>query len=796
MSLRFAYFCVFVFGTYIRVGFSQQANELAITTANTTIKMDSGEEETLIAGSMVAIDNVLAGNRGLRVAAERVYLADDASKNEELIVGVISASNVVSPENAVSLFSQRLSSDDSDASSLFGRGNAYVCIREVTKAIDDFDRAIAQQPDSPTFLVRRAETLRRVKRLQAAAADIQKSLRLAPDMVPALLTRARIRGDMGEFASGIEDCQAAIKINTASFGAYRCQGCLHIMQGDMAAAKADYAKHVQLSSKHLGAWFDPVDETNLHSGGPISTAKAQAEGKLTEADRANLTRVMDSIASIRERLLLKAICGKYKGRERFAFDDLNAALRLRVAAPVELRLRYCLAVKLLEARKYLDANERLTDAIRYATDSPHSAVTGLGTPQLLVERSRTWIAMEKLQLAIDDCTEAIRRDPANIPALLTRGTCLGNAHRFDEAIADFDRVTQLDSECLLGYFGRATTKGMQGDRTGAIADVTIILSSGNAPIDLLKRALTFRATAASELRSFDSAIADLSQVIEMDSENFEAYRFRGACWSELNELDKALVDFDSALKISPRHPVILNQKGVVLHRKGDFDGAMIVFNEAEMSAPRMSQTFCNRVRTWLAKDETDKALSDGDKAVLLDPKSALPLLNRGLAWGAKHEIAKALKDFDDAIKIDPSNAAAYRYRGVLRLDAGGLEKATEDFNKAIELKPDDPRTCIVVARFRATCEDPVYRDAKNAIKLATKACEATHWKIASYIETLSMAFAADGRFDEAIKNLQLAMSMEPMLLVKHRTAILALYEKNLPYFQNSFVEVNENDLTP
>ncbi|HEY4260584.1 MAG TPA: tetratricopeptide repeat protein [Schlesneria sp.] len=779
----------------IRTSFSQQSNELAIVSNETTITTISGDAETLRVGSIIAIEAVLADNSGFLAAAERVYLIDGSTKNDDIIIGVVPRLNVVTPDKAISVFNQRLLSKDEDVPSLLGRGNAYICIREVTKGLEDFNRAIGQQPDNPVLFVRRAETLRRIKSYEAAAADSEKAIALAPDMVPALLARARIRSDVGQFALGIEDCESALRINPNSFGAYRCQGCLHILQGDLAAAHADYVRHSQLSAKHVGR-LEPKDETNLVQNSVKPSVNLQSEAKTRERDWPHWTAVMDSIPCIRERFLLRTICGKFEGRERSAFDDVNAALQLRITPSMELRLRHSVSTRLLDAKKYSEANKSLSESIRFAVDTANASGPGLSIPQLLVERSRSWIAMERIQFAIADCTEAIRLDSSMVPALILRGACLRNIGNFDGAIADYDRATDLNPNCLPGHFGRAVTKGMQGDSKGAIADATIVLNSQDIPPELLKSTLKVRATAAAEIRAFDDAIADLSRLIESDSSDIDAHRMRISCWLEKGEIDNALSGCDLALRTSPQHPVLLNCRGLTLHRKSDFDEAITSFNLAQRCAPGMSVTYCNRALTWLAKGETDKALSDCDEAVLIDPKSPVPLLYRGLTFGARHEITMALKNFDRAIELNPSIAAAYRCRGILRLEAGGLEKATEDFKKAIELHPTDPRTCNAVARFRASCGDPKYCDAKEAIDLATRACQLTEWKVAAYIETLSVAFAADGNFDGATKQLQRAIDMDPTHLAKKRLAMMAQYKKNIPYHQNDMEWLNVNDVTP
>ena len=117
------------------------------------------------------------------------------------------------------------------------------------------------------------------------------------------------------------------------------------------------------------------------------------------------------------------------------------------------------------------------------------------------------------------------------------------------------------------------------------------------------------------------------------------------------------------------------------------------------------------------KKEMDKAIADSSEAIRLDPRMALAYANRGMAWQKKGQYDKALGDLNEAVRLDPRNA----------LGCNGL------------------------AWFRATCPDAKYRDGKQAVELATHACELTGWKAAYELGTLAAAYAEAGDFDAAAK---------------------------------------------
>jgi tetratricopeptide (TPR) repeat protein len=108
-------------------------------------------------------------------------------------------------------------------------------------------------------------------------------------------------------------------------------------------------------------------------------------------------------------------------------------------------------------------------------------------------------------------------------------------------------------------------------------------------------------------------------------------------------------------------------------------------------------------------------------------------------------------DLNQAIGLSPSDARAYVTRGLAWCDQSRYDQAVSDFRDALTQSPHDVYVLGHFAWFRATCPDAKFRDGKNAVEIATRACELTGGTAAGHLCELAAAYAEAGDFDAAVK---------------------------------------------
>ena len=103
----------------------------------------------------------------------------------------------------------------------------------------------------------------------------------------------------------------------------------------------------------------------------------------------------------------------------------------------------------------------------------------------------------------------------------------------------------------------------------------------------------------------------------------------------------------------------------------------------------------------------------------------------------------------------------------------------------MKLNSHDAATYNDLAWLLATREAAQGGDPRRAVPLAEQACKLTDNKSYACLDTLAIAYAAAGRFAEAIATAQKAMALASAagetLAVKHIEARLGLYKERHPY---------------
>lgn len=290
-----------------------------------------------------------------------------------------------------------------------------------------------------------------------------------------------------------------------------------------------------------------------------------------------------------------------------------------------------------------------------------------------------------------------------------------------------------------------------------------------------------RAIARRYQGNFDGAIEDYGEAIRLNPEARSNYNNRADTWLSMKEYDKALADYDQATQLDPEDAYPYSGRGLVWTLQEDYEKSAAEFSEAIRLDANDPLSYGGRAYAWLQLAEFDKVIADCDEAIRLDSSISSVFHNRGSAWQHKGELDRALADFDEALQRSPENAESHSARGTVWKLKQEYARALEDFSEAIRVDPEYARPYNERAWVWATCPNPLYRDGRQAIESARRACELTNWEDYRYLDTLAAAMAEFGDFAEAARFQSQAIELTPEDEKADYQSRLTLYQLEKPY---------------
>ena len=157
--------------------------------------------------------------------------------------------------------------------------------------------------------------------------------------------------------------------------------------------------------------------------------------------------------------------------------------------------------------------------------------------------------------AIDDCTQAIRLDPADINTILFRAHAFFNKSDFDSAIEDYSQAIALGSQSREAsadaFVGRAAAWHRKGDE--------------------------------------QRAIADIDQAVTLNPKDATAFFLRGVAYQAAGDNGRAVKDYDEAIRLAPNFALSLYRRGMLKTAMGDANGGAEDIAHARKISPTVGK---------------------------------------------------------------------------------------------------------------------------------------------------------------------------------------------------------------
>lgn len=234
-----------------------------------------------------------------------------------------------------------------------------------------------------------------------------------------------------------------------------------------------------------------------------------------------------------------------------------------------------------------------------------------------------------------------------------------------------------------------------------------------------------------------------TKALEVNPEFLDAYINRGLVKNELQDFSGSLEDYNRAIELDSKCALAFNNRGYTKYKMQDFKGALEDYNKAILLNPKFKMALDNKAKLFLEVClEDDKDFSE---------KYYLSLgifdINAG-------NMPEAIRNLDEVLKYNPNSDLTYFYKGIAYHSLGQKDKAYENYTKAIEINKN-----MIDAYFNRgqliheTSPKEALDDFVSAVALDPKFIDA-YYSIAAIQKKL-------GQYDEAIKNLDKILELEP-----------------------------------
>jgi tetratricopeptide (TPR) repeat protein len=129
---------------------------------------------------------------------------------------------------------------------------AYEQIGQPDRALEDYKRAVAIDPQLSNVYINRGVTFGQMGNLQQSIASLTEAIRLAPRNPDGYFNRGIVYFQHGDFGSAIEDLSTVIQLSPGDEEAYYWRGIAREQTGHQRAAIDDYRQFLALSRDEDG----------------------------------------------------------------------------------------------------------------------------------------------------------------------------------------------------------------------------------------------------------------------------------------------------------------------------------------------------------------------------------------------------------------------------------------------------------------------------------------------------------------------------------------------------------------
>ncbi len=264
---------------------------------------------------------------------------------------------------------------------------------------------------------------------------------------------------------------------------------------------------------------------------------------------------------------------------------------------------------------------------------------------------------------------------------------------------------------------------------------------------------------------YDKAIEHYDQAIKGWSEYPAAYHNLGNAHRNQGNYDLAIGYYRKAVELKADDAEAHNDLGVCLAKKGSLEDAVDHFRNALRIKGDSAEIYHNLGNALIFQGKLDEGIEQLQKTLEInnDNFEALnrPVVHKMVAdvFYKQGKYDEAIEEYNEALSLEPKMLAVLNSLAEVYLAKGNMAQAVGSWQRAIEIKPKWPEVLNNLAWCKSVYSGSSFYDPSQAVEHSEKACELTDHKNADFLDTLSIAYAADGRFSDAVDTANKALGL-------------------------------------
>lgn len=384
--------------------------------------------------------------------------------------------------------------------------------------------------------------------------------------------------------------------------------------------------------------------------------------------------------------------------------------------------------------------------------------------------------------------------PDDVATLVWLGNVLLDEGKADEAAPQFERALARFPDSISALFGLGRAALARQDYRKAVDSLEAVLrqnpeaSAAEYPLAMAYRGLGDTGSAEAHLRRrqdntrilpSDPLMLELDQLLESP----QAYESRGIQALNSKDWAGAAALFRKGLALDPNYAALRHRLGTALYMLGDARGAQEQFEQVVRTTPDfyLAQFSLGVLLQSNGKDR--EAIEHFSQALRTRPNYPEAQLRLASSLRRTGRVQESLHDYEQVLTQNPDNPEARMGEAMMLVKLGRYDTARDLLETGVRTYPDQTVLSIGLARLLAAVPDERLRDGARAVALVQALLEKQQ-RTPELGETLAMALAAAGRFDEAMsiqRNLISGAERGRMPALSSRLARnLMLYEQREP----------------